>query len=161
MPLRDCLGSVTPNNLSEACQGIVFRMLKRKLNISSCSQAAAWRRLSMSSCSRAAAWRCTSPSHLEIGLWNNFSFRPWIGLIWEISAHEPVHSAWNFGARLFWKNQKITFPIFLVFPGCGEIGKSCFQYFQDGTESKKSVFQYFQDSGESYRLRFPIFPGGQ
>ena len=44
---------------------------------------------------------------LEIQVWNSFSFRAWIGLIWEISAHWPVHSAWNFGARLFWKNPKI------------------------------------------------------
>ena len=45
--------------------------------------------------------------HLEIGVWNSFSFRAWIGLIWEISAHEPDHSAWNFGARLFCKSPKI------------------------------------------------------
>ena len=46
--------------------------------------------------------------HLEIGVWNSFSFRAWIGLIWEISAHPSVGSAWNFGARLFCKNHKST-----------------------------------------------------
>ena len=44
--------------------------------------------------------------HLEIGVWNSFSFWTWIGLIWEISAWKLDHSAWNFGARLFWKNHK-------------------------------------------------------
>ena len=38
---------------------------------------------------------------------HSFSFRPWTGLIWEISAHWSVGSAWNFGARLFGKNPKI------------------------------------------------------
>ena len=45
--------------------------------------------------------------HLEIGVWNSFSFRAWIGLIWEISAWKPDHSAWNFGARIFVFFQKI------------------------------------------------------
>ena len=44
--------------------------------------------------------------HLEIGVWNSFSFRAWIGLIWEISPRKPDHSAWNFGARFFCKNPK-------------------------------------------------------
>ena len=85
--------------------------------------------------------------HLEIGVWNSFSFRAWIGLIWEISAHWPVHSAWNFGARHFWKTykniKKNTY--FKYFQDMGELDKSNFQYFQDRTESKKYIFQYFQD----------------
>ena len=100
--------------------------------------------------------------HSKIGVWNSFSFRAWIGLIWEISARKPDHSAWNFGARLFCKKyQNIRKIIFPIFPGYGKIGKSNFQYFQDRTESKKSVFQYFQDYGECCRLQFPIFPGEQ
>ena len=70
---------------------------------------------------------------LEIGVWNSFSFRAWIGLIWEISAHEPDHSAWNFGARLFCKNPKNQH-------------KSYFQYFQDIRKMEKIDFQYFQAS---------------
>ena len=71
---------------------------------------------------------------LEIGVSNSFSFRAWIGLIWEISAHWPVHSAWSFGARLFWKNPKNQ-------------EKTDFQYFQDvwKLEKQKNDFQYFQD----------------
>ena len=70
--------------------------------------------------------------HLEIGVWNSFSFRAWIGLIWEISPRKPDHSAWNFGARLFCKNPKNQ-------------EKSYFQYFQDMGKIEKSIFQYFQD----------------
>ena len=70
--------------------------------------------------------------HLKIGVWNSFSFRAWIGLIWEISPRKPDHSAWNFGARLFCKNPKNQW-------------KSYFQYFQDMVKLEKSNFQYFQD----------------
>ena len=83
--------------------------------------------------------------HLEIGVWNSSSFRPWIGLIWEISPRKQDHSAWNFDARLFWKNPKNQ-------------EKSDFQYFQDRLNLKNtfsnisrilenvadSNFQYFQ-----------------
>ena len=71
--------------------------------------------------------------HLEIGVWNSFSFRAWIGLIWEISAWKLDHSAWNFGARLFCKNPKNQ-------------EKSYFQYFQDIRKMEKIDFQYFQAS---------------
>ena len=33
--------------------------------------------------------------------WNSFSFRPWISLIWEISARKARQNAAFFGARLF------------------------------------------------------------
>ena len=36
----------------------------------------------------------------------SFSFRAWMGLIWEISARAARQNAWNFGARLFCKNIK-------------------------------------------------------
>ena len=71
--------------------------------------------------------------HLEIGVWNSFSFQAWIGLIWEISAWNLDHSAWNFGARLFCKNPQNQ-------------EKSYFQYFQDIRKMKKIDFQYFQAS---------------
>ena len=112
--------------------------------------------------------------HLEIGVWNSFSFWPWISLIWEISARKPDHSAWNFGARLFCKNpknqEKIIFPIFPgygenrkinfpIFPGLGRMLKTSIsnisriglsmdrtiQYFQDVSKLKNSDFPYFQD----------------
>ena len=70
--------------------------------------------------------------HLEIHVWNSFSFRAWIGLIWEISAHLSVGSAWNFGARLFWKKSPNT---------------------------EKTDFQYFQDMEKNRKINFPIFPG--
>ena len=49
-------------------------------------------------------WRWTLPS-ASPGNWGlkQFQFLAWIGLIWEILAHWPVHPAWNFGARLFCK----------------------------------------------------------
>ena len=43
---------------------------------------------------------------LEIQVWNSFSFRAWIGLIWEIMARDRRGSAWNSGASLFCKNHK-------------------------------------------------------
>ena len=101
--------------------------------------------------------------HLEIGVWNSFSFRAWIGLIWEISAWKPDHSTWNFGARLFGKNPKNQ-------------ETSYFQYFQDiqkfqETCSKNNPRQHnttpgaarpppvFPGYGECCRPQFPIFPG--
>ena len=101
--------------------------------------------------------------HLEIQVWNSFSFRAWIGLIWEISAHPSVHPAWNFGARLFWKNPKNTWT-------------SHFQYFQDirkfqETCSKNNPIQHNTTPGAARpppvfpgyqairKTRFPIFPG--
>ena len=84
--------------------------------------------------------------HLEIGVWNSFSFRAWIGLIWEISPRKPDHSAWNFGARLFCKNpknqEKIIFPIC---PGYQENGKIKFPIFPGYEKLEKT--------------RFPVFPG--
>ena len=38
----------------------------------------------------------------------SFSFRAWIGLIWEISWHSSVGFAWNFGARLFWNDTTLS-----------------------------------------------------
>ena len=38
----------------------------------------------------------------------SFSFRAWIGLIWEISGHSSVGFAWNFGARLFWNHTTLS-----------------------------------------------------
>ena len=78
--------------------------------------------------------------HLEIGVWNSFSFRAWIGLRWEISPRKPDHSAWNCGARLFCKNLKNQ-------------ENSYFQYFQDIRKLEKSNFQYFQDMR---KLKNPI-----
>ena len=97
--------------------------------------------------------------HLEIGVWNSFSFWPWSGLIWEISLWKLDHSAWNFGARLFWKNIKNQEKSYVqYFQDMGKLEKSNFQYFQDRTESKNPFsnisrilenvrdlnFQYFQ-----------------
>ena len=36
------------------------------------------------------------------GPWNSSSFRPWIGLIWQISARRDRQNGGFFGARLFW-----------------------------------------------------------
>ena len=38
----------------------------------------------------------------------SFSFRAWIGLIWEISARAARQNAWNFGARLFWNDTTLS-----------------------------------------------------
>ena len=119
---------------------------------------------------------------LEIGVWNSFSFRPWIGLIWEISAWKLDHSAWNFGARLFCKNHKNQQKsYFQYFQDIRKFQETCSKnnprqhnttpgaarpplparrpYFQDMRKLKKSNFQYFQDYRECWRLQFPIFPG--
>ena len=78
---------------------------------------------------------------LEIGVWNSFSFRAWIGLIWEISPRKPDHSAWNFGARLFCKNPKNQ-------------EKSYFQYFQDMGKLEKNQISNISRIGLNQKNKF-------
>ena len=70
---------------------------------------------------------------LEIQVWNSFSFRAWIGLMWEISAIRRCILR-EISARVFFcknhKNQEISY----------------FQYFQDIRKMEKIDFQYFQAS---------------
>ena len=81
----------------------------------------------------------------------SFSFRAWIGLIWEISAHFSDQSSSFFGARLFCKNTpKSVFQYFQV----PRLSKwIVFQYFQVPRQSKWIVFQYFQDPRLPIRLK--------
>ena len=51
----------------------------------------------------AVIWKSPGKDHF-----NSFSFRAWIGLIWEISPRKLRQSSWNFGPRLFWKKYNVS-----------------------------------------------------
>ena len=118
--------------------------------------------------------------HLEIGVWNSFSFRAWIGLIWEISAWKLDHSAWNFGARLFCKNPKNQQKsYFQYFQDIRKFQETCSKnnprqhnttpgaarpppparrpYFQDTRQSEKPDLQYFQATRKLENFNFQYF----
>ena len=70
---------------------------------------------------------------LKIGVWNSFSFRAWIGLIWEISddlGSSVGASCVKFRRASFLENAKILKKKthrFQIFPGYPEIPGNMFQ----------------------------------
>ena len=107
----------------------------------------------------------------------SFSFRAWMGLIWEISAHAAHQNAWNFGEHLFCKNTKksgfndiyniqlfqviklVRVPVFLS-SKLSQTG-SCSSISQFKTESKWFVFQYFSVQNWLEWFVFQYFPNSK
>ena len=113
----------------------------------------------------------------------SFSFRAWIGLIWEISGHLSDQYSWFFGARLFCKIPKsqdsMIYTMFSFFSGYifpKWILSLCFSVTRPGRPSARPsarppvmdhrlsnwfVFQYFSVQNCVKMVRVPVFLSSQ
>ena len=81
----------------------------------------------------------------------SFSFRAWIGLIWEISARAARQNAWNFGARLFWNDTTLS-----EFKDIRYI-----KVFLDAASEKCSCPSMYSGSRVLKMAWDPVFPGSR